>query len=313
MAAVTVGSQQYLFFGGGSDLLPTPGVSSSYKLFGILEGQATPTFTYSLTKTDGSDPDEKVSAFPAVAGDIVFFSTTFLKPQTPGAKPDANLYAFTFVGGAAYDSNGDNKIGKNESPRLVSLAGHGARHRPLHRGPAPLVRVRGEGVVVRRCAGLQQRGRPDGRAHPLVAAGTVNGRHPTMSGLRCQAPRLPCPVPAMRRCARRHAPATFPRRARDGCRGPRPASWSSLAGRRMDALPLLPLSRECWRALTPRHWRPRPRALSRASPRGRATLPRCPGRSRARRDRGVCAWRLRGARSSGSSGPWRTIPTTRRP
>jgi len=114
-----------------SALRPTPGVSSSYKLFGILEGQATPTFTYSLAKTDGSDPDEKVSAFPAVAGDIVFFSTTSLKPQTPGVKPDANLYAFTFVGGAAYDSNGDNKIGKNESPLIVSLAGTGRATAPF--------------------------------------------------------------------------------------------------------------------------------------------------------------------------------------
>jgi hypothetical protein len=131
MAAVTVGTQQYLFFGGGSDLLPTPGVSGSYKLFGILEGQSTPTFTYSLAKTDGTDPDEKVSAFPAVAGDIVFFSTTSLKPQTPSAKPDANLYAFTFVGGAAYDSNGDNKIGKNESPQIVSLTGTGRATAPF--------------------------------------------------------------------------------------------------------------------------------------------------------------------------------------
>ena len=131
MAAVTVGTQQYLFFGGGSDLLPTPGMNGSYKLFGLLEGQNTPTFTYSLEKTDGTGSDEKVSAFPAVAGDIVFFSTTYLKPAAPCAKPDANLYAFTFVGGAAYDSSGDNKVGKNESPRLISLVEGGRATAPF--------------------------------------------------------------------------------------------------------------------------------------------------------------------------------------
>jgi hypothetical protein len=131
MAAVTVGTQQYLFFGGGSDLLPSPGVNVSFKLFGVLEGQSTPTFTYSLEKSDGVGNDERVSAFPAVAGDIVFFSTTYLKPATPWIKPDANLYAFTFIGGAAYDSSGDDKIGKNESPRLVSIAAGGRATAPF--------------------------------------------------------------------------------------------------------------------------------------------------------------------------------------
>ena len=34
MATVAVGTQQYVFFGTGSDLLPAPGVSGTYKLFG---------------------------------------------------------------------------------------------------------------------------------------------------------------------------------------------------------------------------------------------------------------------------------------
>jgi hypothetical protein len=39
----------------------------------------------------------------------VFFSTTTYKP---GAclLPDANLYAFTFIGGPAYDTTGDGRI-----------------------------------------------------------------------------------------------------------------------------------------------------------------------------------------------------------
>jgi hypothetical protein len=131
MAAVTVGTQQYLFFGSGSDLLPSAGVNYSYKLFGVLEGSSQPTFEIPLTKIDGAGDDEKVSAFPAVAGDIVFFTTTSFKPASPCSSPDANLYAFTFIGGAAYDSTGDNKVVKNESPKVKVLAGAGRATAPF--------------------------------------------------------------------------------------------------------------------------------------------------------------------------------------
>ena len=132
MAAVTVGTQQYLFFGTGSDLLPSAGVSGSYKLVGLPEG-SNASFTISLTKTDGLADDEKVTAFPAVAGDIVFFTTTNFKPATPCSQPDANLYALTFIGGAAYASSNDSddKMGKNESPKVKTLSGVGRATAPF--------------------------------------------------------------------------------------------------------------------------------------------------------------------------------------
>jgi hypothetical protein len=132
MAAVTVGTQQYLFFGTGSDLLPSTGVNGSYKLVGLPEGSAA-SFSISLTKTDGLSDDEKVTAFPAVAGDIVFFTTTNFKPATPCSQPDANLYALTFIGGAAYASSNDadDKMGKNESPKVKTLAGAGRATAPF--------------------------------------------------------------------------------------------------------------------------------------------------------------------------------------
>jgi hypothetical protein len=132
MAAVTVGTQQYLFFGTGSDLLPSTGVNGSYKLVGLPEGSAA-SFSISLTKTDGLADDEKVTAFPAVAGDIVFFTTTNFKPATPCSQPDANLYALTFIGGAAYASSNDadDKMGKNESPKVKTLAGAGRATAPF--------------------------------------------------------------------------------------------------------------------------------------------------------------------------------------
>jgi hypothetical protein len=133
MAAVAIGTQEYVFVGTGSDLLPSTGVSTQYKLLGVLDTgtSGTKTFEIALSKTDGAGDDEKVSAFPAVAGDIVFFTTTSYKPTTPCLLPDANLYALTFVGGAAYDGTGDNKVSKNESPKVRMLAGAGRATAPF--------------------------------------------------------------------------------------------------------------------------------------------------------------------------------------
>jgi Tfp pilus tip-associated adhesin PilY1 len=133
MAAVAVGTQEYIFVGTGSDLLPSTGVSASYMLLGVLDtgSGGTKSFQIDLSKVDGAGDDEKVSAFPAVAGDIVFFSTTSFKPSTPCTSPDAALYALTFLGGAAYDSTGDNKVSKSESPKVRTLAGAGRATAPF--------------------------------------------------------------------------------------------------------------------------------------------------------------------------------------
>lgn len=120
MATVTIGStKQYLFQGAGSDLLPSTGVNDAYKLFVVLDNGATGTKTaeVSLETVNGAAGDEKVSGFPAVAGDIVFFATTTYKPTIYcGPNMDGNLYAFTFIGGPAYDTNNDGTVssgGKN--------------------------------------------------------------------------------------------------------------------------------------------------------------------------------------------------------
>ena len=63
-----------------------------------------------LEKIDGAAGEEKVTTFPAVAGDIVFFTTTTYNITTPCTPYSANLYAFTFIGGPAYDTNNDGKL-----------------------------------------------------------------------------------------------------------------------------------------------------------------------------------------------------------
>jgi hypothetical protein len=131
MATVNIGAtQQYLFVGTGSDLLAQNQVNTQYALLVILdEGPSgTRKGLIKLEKTDGLLGDEKVSAFPAVAGDIVFFSTTTYRAGGCSV-PDANLYAFTFIGGAAYDTNNDGKVsaggkaGPADSTKVRTTAG----------------------------------------------------------------------------------------------------------------------------------------------------------------------------------------------
>jgi hypothetical protein len=126
MAEIDVGTtQRYLFVGTGSDLLSSVGVSQQYKLLGILDQGAAGavSFTRLLTKVDGVGDDEKVTAYPAVAGDVVFFTTTTFRPAALCSLPDANLYSLTFVGGAAYDSTGDNAVTGADSPKVLTIAG----------------------------------------------------------------------------------------------------------------------------------------------------------------------------------------------
>jgi hypothetical protein len=113
MAYVNVGgSNEYIFVGTGSDLLPSNGVNQSYSMLVLKDngGSAAKTAEILLERTDGVSPDEKVTAFPAVAGDIVFFATTSIDPAAPCSPFTGNLYAFTFVGGPAYDTNNDGTL-----------------------------------------------------------------------------------------------------------------------------------------------------------------------------------------------------------
>ena len=126
MASVNVGgTQDYLFFASGSDALPSNGVNQAYKLFGVLDTGSTGSakFTINLEAVDGAAGDEKPSIFPAVAGDIVFFTTTTFYPATPCRAPTANLYALTFLGGAAYDTNNSGSLTKTDSTKVRSVDG----------------------------------------------------------------------------------------------------------------------------------------------------------------------------------------------
>ena len=121
LATVTVGSRQYLFFGSGSQFLPSTGVNGSYKLFGLIDGASVPSFAFPLTATDGLEDDEKVSVAPVVAGTTVFFTSSISRPNAPCAGVDAALYGLTFAGGVAYDTNSDSIVDNRDSPRIATL------------------------------------------------------------------------------------------------------------------------------------------------------------------------------------------------
>jgi hypothetical protein len=131
-ALLFVGSTDvYTFFATGSDLLPVtaPGGTGTFKLYGLKDNYpsaATVQFSRNLsavTNVSGLANGERASAAPSVAGDIVFYTTTVETANTPCADFSANLYAVTYTGTAAYDSDGNAKLDKSESPVAATMAG----------------------------------------------------------------------------------------------------------------------------------------------------------------------------------------------
>jgi Tfp pilus tip-associated adhesin PilY1 len=129
-------TQRYLFFSTGSDILAasTPGgggngSGEAFKLLGVRDNINSGTVTVSRTlspavKSTGLPTNgERPTNAPTVAGDIVFFTTT-----TDSATPScgdalAKVYAFTYLGTAAYDSDGSGKLENNENPVVATSAG----------------------------------------------------------------------------------------------------------------------------------------------------------------------------------------------
>jgi len=123
MATVHIGAtQSYVFFGTGGDLLPSTGLPTThqYKLISLLDQGTSGAvkFTELLQKIDGAGNDEKVTGFPAVAGDIVFFVTTLTKPANACTLPDGALFAMTFTGGKGYLP-----VGTNSGNAILTLTG----------------------------------------------------------------------------------------------------------------------------------------------------------------------------------------------
>jgi hypothetical protein len=122
----------YMFFATGSDILPSnaPGGTGVFRLYGLKDNSpgsgATTKFAIDLatvTNTNGLATGERPSTSPTVAGDIVFYTTTTESAAAPCSDFTASLYAVTYAGGAAYDSDGSGKLENNESAIAKTVAG----------------------------------------------------------------------------------------------------------------------------------------------------------------------------------------------
>ena len=134
-ALLFVGSTNvYMFFSTGSDLLPSSSAQGTgrFKLWALQDNYpaagATTKFTRDLaivSDSGGVATGERPSTAPSVAGDIVFFTTTSENGAAPCGDMTANLYGFTYLGGAAYDSasSGNNRLDNNETPLIRSVSG----------------------------------------------------------------------------------------------------------------------------------------------------------------------------------------------
>jgi hypothetical protein len=85
-----------------------------------------------VTDTAGARPpsgpaDERgrPTSAPTVAGDIVFFTTTTTGLSASCSDATTKIYAFTYVGSSAYDTDGDGKLAANESPLITTSVGRG--------------------------------------------------------------------------------------------------------------------------------------------------------------------------------------------
>ena len=112
----------FIFLGTGSDLAPSTRASPAGRLLVLEETAAGTAVRGQVPLSTSGDVEERVSSLPAVAGETVFFSTTFLGGTAcePGV---GRLYALTFGFGVAYDWNGD---GRRDAGDLVRLGGPGA-------------------------------------------------------------------------------------------------------------------------------------------------------------------------------------------
>ncbi len=128
-------SDQHMFMSTGSDLLPptTPGGTGTFRLFGLRDefpaAGAVTVFTRNLATVSSGASDaslatgERPTAFPSVAGDIVFYTTVVSDASAPCADVSSNLYALTFLGGAAYDTDNSGSVTANENPIVATVAG----------------------------------------------------------------------------------------------------------------------------------------------------------------------------------------------
>ncbi|HEX5214325.1 MAG TPA: hypothetical protein VFV98_02620 [Vicinamibacterales bacterium] len=132
-------TDRYLFFGTGSDLLAasTPGGGSTgagtaFKFYSVKDNASSGSVSFTrdlspkVISTALLTNGERPTSSPTVAGDIVFFTTTVDGTAESCSDALTRLYAFTYLGTAAYDTSGNGHIDTGESPIVATTAGRGS-------------------------------------------------------------------------------------------------------------------------------------------------------------------------------------------
>jgi hypothetical protein len=150
-ALMYVGSlNRYIFFMTGSDLLPTAPATSggigTFKLFGVQDSNGVFSDSFSpipmdhpaVTNSGGLPVGERPSTSPAVAGEIVFFTTTVdvaasCSTTTTGIPADTrhNLYAVTYRGTGAYTGVSSGSSGGGGTTTALFQSGAGRATAPF--------------------------------------------------------------------------------------------------------------------------------------------------------------------------------------
>jgi hypothetical protein len=113
----------YIFFGTGSDRLPSSGTGPASTLVGVLDDGGTAgraEFVLAVSGGEGA-PLERVTAAPAAAGDVVFFTT--MSQAEPCGPSIGRTYAVRVNGQAAYDTNHDGKTDQADARWIAAVSG----------------------------------------------------------------------------------------------------------------------------------------------------------------------------------------------
>jgi hypothetical protein len=122
LALINVGGPiQHLFVATGMDIVPAAMRKESFRFLGLTDdasknAAARKEFQFNLVRQNGAGGDERPTPSPAVAADVVFYTTTTEFPDDPCRCFESALYALNYDGNSAYGAGtGGTKVKKGKT------------------------------------------------------------------------------------------------------------------------------------------------------------------------------------------------------
>ena len=123
LALVNVGgSIQHIFASTGMDIVPGPMRMEQYRFVGLKDDTTKDTaaqleYSFNLNGQSAAGGDERPTASPAVAGDVVFYTTTTEFPNDPCQCHESTLYSLTYDGSSAYGAGTGGNAGTGKAKK----------------------------------------------------------------------------------------------------------------------------------------------------------------------------------------------------